>query len=303
MKNKNRELKRCLSIAYFILLCLSLTQKFLYVDYGKSSKNFYFFNLTIVLLTFIFALFYLKTEIYTDRHKNNKFALITLVTYIIFAVYIYSHFVFFDSLYGESIVNIGVVHFRLGFYLYWVSFIILFINTFLVELPYEKKLTKSEKMIKKPIDVSNQYLLCYYENGLGKEFSSLKGNFSVLVIKEHTKKIDYSISNESNIRNKILEEKIVSIEVREKSEGLPDYLKEEEKISAVAFLFRNFGAFIASDKLSKTIDEYGSKKVSNAYEIRINYYNDKKILSEIVFLAKTEPFEMLKNINCEKCVL
>ncbi len=303
MKKGNRELKRRLSIAYFTVLCLSFTQKFLYVDYGKSSKSFYFFNLTIVLFTLIFAIFYLKTEIYTDRHRNNKFALITLSTYIIFAIYIYSHFVFFDSLYAESIVSIGLVHFRLGFYLYWVSFIILFINTFLVELPYEKKLTKSEKMIKKSIDVSNQYLLCYYESGLGEEFSSLKGNFSVLVIKENAIKIEYCISNESTIRNKILKEKIVSIEVKEKSEKLPDYLREDEKISAVSFLFRNFGAFIASDKLLKTIDEYGCKESSNGYEIRINYYNDKNILSRVVFIAKIEPFDMLKNINCEQSVL
>lgn len=299
----NGKIKKMLSIVYFMILCFSFTQKYLHVDYGNFTKSFYFYNFFVVLITFVGAIFYLKTEIYSEKHRNNKFALLTLMTYLIFAVYVYSHFVFSDSLYGESIVGIGLVHFRLGVYVYYASCAILFINTFFVEIPYEKKKASSRKMIRNAIDVSDQYLLCYYEDGLGDEFVSLSENFSILIIKKGSKKIEYSISAENSIRNKILEDKILSIEVTCIPGELPRFLREEEKISVLAFLFKNMGAFIASDKLLKRIDDYGSRKVENAYKIKIDYLGDKNERLNVIFLAKDDPIELLKNINCKKSVL
>lgn len=300
MRNK-KMVRYVLAFLYLLVLVFMMPQKFAYVDTSFSTYYLYPYRILPVLITVISALYYLKTLFCKELHLNSVALIITILTYFFTLAYFLTNYVVSDTLNGQDIRVIGYIQFRVGFYLYYFSLLLL-LGNFLLTEKYEKKPSRAEKMITHLIDVGNQYFLCYYKRGFVSKFEDLRNNISVVAVKQGSTTLDFCIFSELNIKDKILNESILSIDVHIVDESLPTNINEDEKATVSAFLFKKFGAFIASDKFLNSIEEYGKLKVSKAYQVTITYLeNEKK--KELVFLAKKNPNAVLDNINCTKSML
>lgn len=295
-KDKNK-LKIAALIVQIVLLAIVLPTKFVYVDlYQKPYfiRGIAFFG---VLVTFVCSILCLKYLIEKDDKKVAKLYFLSLSSYLLPLLYIPFKFSIWEKLKGEDLHFLGVIHPRIGFYLYYLS-LIPFVYAFLIKIPLRRVSTR-EKMIKKPSDIRGEYLICYYKDGSNKNLDNSLDKISVIIVLKKADKIVYAVDE---LREKILYENIVEVNVCEEEGTLPCRNSESDRAFIAAFLFKNLGAFIAREKLYDDINDYCEMSVSKFYTIEIVYLeNGKK--RKIVFASKINPDFLVRNIKNFKSVI
>lgn len=286
-------LKKVIALIFLIVLCSSLPQKFMYINRSWHYRYVYSYELLCVVLTVACALCHVYAIFKDKRSMEIHSFIFTILSFVFTGVFILSTYI---SAGDFSVKWVHLAELNDGFYWYFSSSIVL-LAEFMCALPYIKK-EPNEKIIVEPVDIQNQYVLCYYKKGLDKIFDDPRGNFAVIVIPDKAEKVEFCVHADKAQRVKILKENLISIEVSQVKETLPTELTEYDKISIEAFLFSRLGAFIASDDLLKNIENYGKKRALSSFKIELKYYENSKE-KVAVFLSKDDPTRVFTDILCE----
>lgn len=270
-----------------IVVLYFLTFNVLYSGFCQDNYAIAFLWIKEPIITFIlFASYFLYLTISKNK-KGFEFFKIARFTLYVLSIFI-----------AISLAVDKVISFDVGLYLFTASMFILMIK---MVIPNEKILEEPHiKMIEKPIDVFDSFLIINYLKGLPKDYD-LKDNTGVIMNRKKKRELYIAVYNSSDpIR--IRYHQIEKIELQKADYNRPKKRKKEvmkkEELYVLSGILNIISAEAASENLAEAIHEYAQLNPSEVTNLTITYTIEKET-KELQLYTKLNTSPMIDQIEKE----